>query len=295
MSEFKSYHPIVNFTYFFFAIAFTCVFLHPITLAVSLAVGIIHLVILKGSAEARKRAKYLLPMFFLTAVINPAFNHAGITILTYLPSGNPLTLESILYGAVAAGMIIGVLLQCSCYNEIMTADKHVYLFGRVIPVLSLLFSMVLQFVPKLTERIKIVADAQKSLGRDVARGGIITRIKNGLKILSVVTTWSIESAVETADSMRSRGYGLSGRTAFSIFTFSARDGRTLTAILVLGVYVLIGGFFGAVRFECFPTVQLAELTPLSISVFAYQALLLAVPIIIEAWEVRKWAVIKSKI
>ena len=36
----------------------------------------------------------LLPMLLLAAVVNPAFNHEGATLLTYLPSGNPLTLES---------------------------------------------------------------------------------------------------------------------------------------------------------------------------------------------------------
>ena len=43
----------------------------------------------------------------LAAVVNPAFVHQGVTILTYLPSGNPLTLESILYGLAAALGAVG--------------------------------------------------------------------------------------------------------------------------------------------------------------------------------------------
>lgn len=39
-----------------------------------------------------------LALFAVTAAVNPAFSHEGRTILRYLPSGNPLTLESILYG-----------------------------------------------------------------------------------------------------------------------------------------------------------------------------------------------------
>ena len=35
---------------------------------------------------------------------NPAFDHEGATLLAYLPSGNPLTLESIAYGVAAAVM-----------------------------------------------------------------------------------------------------------------------------------------------------------------------------------------------
>ncbi len=36
-------------------------------------------------------------------------------------------------------------------------------------------------------------------------------------------TWSLENAIETADSMRSRGYGLPGRSAFSIYRMDSRD------------------------------------------------------------------------
>ncbi len=42
--------------------------------------------------------------------MNLAFNHEGATILAYLPSGNPLTLESIAYGFAAAAMLAAVVL-----------------------------------------------------------------------------------------------------------------------------------------------------------------------------------------
>ena len=79
------------------------------------------------------------PLLLFSAVLNPLFNHEGATILTYLPDGNPLTLESMLYGVSAAAMMVTVILWFSCYNSVMTSDKFLYLFGRVIPALSLLF------------------------------------------------------------------------------------------------------------------------------------------------------------
>lgn len=33
----------------------------------------------------------MLPLLVITALINPAFSHQAVTILAYLPSGNPLT------------------------------------------------------------------------------------------------------------------------------------------------------------------------------------------------------------
>ena len=105
-------------------------------------------------------------MAALAALVNPAFNHEGMTILTYLPSGNPLTLESMFYGVAAAVMLASVVLWFSSYNEVMTSDKFVYLFGRVIPALSLVLSMALRFIPKFKAQMQVVAEAQACIGRD---------------------------------------------------------------------------------------------------------------------------------
>lgn len=91
----------------------------------------------------------LLPMAALAALVNPAFNHEGATILTYLPSGNPLTLESMLYGAAAAVMLASVVLWFSSFNEVITSDKFVYLFGRILPALSLVLSMGAALYPEI--------------------------------------------------------------------------------------------------------------------------------------------------
>ena len=176
-------------------------------------------------------------MYFFTHdvgyVINPAFNHEGATILTYLHTGNPLTLESIAYGIAAATMLAAMICWFSCYNEVMTSDKFVYLFGRIIPSLSLILSMSLRFVPRFKARIKEVSEAQRCIGRNVSNGGVIERARHGITILSIMVTWALENAIETADSMKSRGYGLQGRTAFSIYRLDKRDKKALVAVLVL--------------------------------------------------------------
>ena len=73
----------------------------------------------------------MLPAILLTALINPIFNHEGVTILGYLPSGNPVTQESVIYGICAALMIVSVICHFSCYNEVMTSDKFIYIFGKI--------------------------------------------------------------------------------------------------------------------------------------------------------------------
>ena len=295
MNEFKTYHPIVNFLYFVFVIGFSCVFMHPLCLCISLVSGFTYSVILKGKKAIKTNLIYMLPILIITALINPAFNHEGVTILEYLPSGNPLTLESVIYGLSAAAMIVSVICWFSCYNEIMTSDKFIYLFGKIIPSLSLILSMTLRFVPKFSAQLKVVTNSQRCMGRDVSNGSIIKRAKHGLSILSIMVTWSLENAIETADSMKSRGYGIPGRTAFSIFTFDNRDKKALLCIMLLGIYTFIGNMTGGMYFRYFPSMKWTEISPFNVSVFITYLLLCICPVIIELWEARKWKAIKSKI
>ncbi len=293
MNEFKTYHPIVNFTYFVLVIGFSCFFMHPLCLLISLTAAFTYSVILKGPVQVKKNLLYMLPMFVIMALMNPAFNHQGITILTYLPSGNPLTLESILYGLCTAVMIVEVICHFYCYNEVMTSDKFIYLFGKIIPSLSLILSMTLRFVPKFTNQLKIVVNAQKCMGRDISEGSLIKRAKCGLNILSILTTWSLENAIETADSMKARGYGLPGRSAFSIFTFDKRDKKALSGILLTGAYILFGTLMGELQFQFFPTIQMTDVSAFGISVLVAYFLLCMTPVIIEIKEVRKWKILQS--
>lgn len=295
MKEFKTYHPIVNFVYFVFVIGFSCVFMHPVCLAVSLLSGFTYSVMQKGKKAVKTNLLYMIPTLLFAALINPAFNHEGVTIIAYLPSGNPLTLESVVYGVAAAVMIVSVICWFSCYTEVMTSDKFIYLFGRVIPSLSLILSMTLRFVPRFSAQLKTVANAQRCMGRDISNGSIISRAKHGLSILSIMTTWALENAIDTADSMKSRGYGHPGRTAFSIFTFDNRDKKALFTIIILGIYTLLGNFWGGMYFRYFPSMKAKEFGILGLSVFFAYLALCIYPIVIEIWEVRKWKAIKSKI
>jgi len=95
--------------------------------------------------------------------------------------------------------------------------------------------------------------------------------------------------------MKSRGYGLPGRTAFSIFTFDKRDKKALIFILSSGIYTLFGNLMGGMYFRYFPSMKSTDITLFGASVFLAYALLCVYPIIIEILEVRKWKALKSKI
>lgn len=292
---FSKYHPTVNFLYFGFVFGFSMVFMHPVCLLISLVSSLIYSIELKGRKAIRFNFIFLLPTMLITSLVNPAFNHEGATIITYLHTGNPLTLESITYGLAASTMLASVVCWFSCYNEIMTSDKFVYLFGRIIPSMSLILSMSLRFVPKFKAQIKVVSNSQKCIGRDVSNGGVIERIKHGLTILSIIITWALESSIETADSMMSRGYGLKGRTSFSIYNFEKRDKLAIISISLLGLYILIGGMAGGLKFRYFPTMKGRTFELFPISLWIAYIILCIIPIIVNRQEERQWKATQLKV
>ena len=286
---------MVNLSYFVAVIGFTMFLMHPICLAISLFWACTYGLYRGGRKAMRMGFLFLLPMLLFTALLNPLFNHQGGTILAYLPNGNPVTLESTLYGVAAAVMLISVIAWFASFNAVMTSDKIVYLFGRVIPALSLILAMALRLVPRFRAQIRVISNAQKCIGRDVSNGNLLQKAKHGIQIVSILVTWALENAIETADSMRGRGYGLRGRTAFSIFRFDRRDGGAMAYILLCAVVVVGGVLSGAYRFRYFPTIR-GEWTGWgTVLLFAAYFILCALPVIVNLKEDFLWARIESKI
>ena len=279
---------MVNFVYFTLVLMFSMFFMHPVYLTVSLLCATAFSIRLSGKSALRPQLKFLLPTVLAVALINPAFSHAGVTILAYLPSGNPLTLESIVYGTAAAVMLAAVILWFSCFNVVMTTDKFVYLFGRVIPAMSLVLSMAFRFVPRFAAQFREVSEAQRCIGRDLSEGSAVERLKKAASIVSIMVTWSLENAAQTADSMKSRGYGLSGRTAFSVYRLDGRDKALLVWLLLCGFYIVCGWAAGGIEFHYYPMITGAQLGAFQLSFMLAYLLLCLTPHILDAVEDIKW-------
>ena len=292
--SFADYHPFVNFLYFALVIAFSLVLTHPLAQGIALVCACTYAISTEGKKSVWFLLKFCLPMVLLTAFINPAFNHEGTTILFYFSSGNPLTLESILYGFSAGIMLIILLLWFSSFNRVMTSDKFIYLFGKLIPALSLVLSMSLRFVPKFKIQMTTVIEAQRSIGRDVSNGSLFKRTKTAILIFSIMITWALENAIETADSMKSRGYGLKGRSAFSIYRFDERDKYTLVWLSFCGLFLLSGTMLSAFGFRYFPSIRYISLNTVTLSFQFVYLILCLMPVVLNRAEERKWKAIHSK-
>ena len=292
---FSKLHPTVNFIFFAFVLMLSMFVMNPVCLALSLVCAFVNAVYLNGIKTVKLCLKFIMPMMLLIIIINPVFNHQGVTILTCFPWDNPLTLESIIYGIASAALLSSVVLWFSVFNSVITSDKLVYLFGRIIPSLSLVLSMSLRFVPKFSAQFKNVRNAQRCIGRDISDGSAVNRIKNGIRIISIMLSWSMENAIETADSMKSRGFGLKGRTAYSIYRFDRRDLTVLIIVALLGVTVSVSAITGVIDFNYYPSIKGNLTDALSLATFFLYGILMLIPTILNAWEGIKWKRLRSAI
>ena len=89
-------HPIVNFIYFAVVLGCSMVLMHPLCLMISFAAALCYTIRLFGFRSAKTGLLGMVGIMVVAAVMNPAFSHQGVTTLCYLPSGNALTVESIL-------------------------------------------------------------------------------------------------------------------------------------------------------------------------------------------------------
>lgn len=246
---FNAYHPLVIFTYFTAVLAFTMAYMHPFFLLLSVCGAALTAIYLEGFGAGR----YLLafgPVVLIAAAVNPLFNHEGGTILAYFWSGNPLTMESILFGIGAAVMLAAVMLWFFVLNRAMTMEKIMVLFGRVAPGLALLLSMTVRFAGRFRAQFLQVRRAAACMGTE--QTGRLGKLREAAGIVSVMVTWSFENGIDTADAMKSRGYGLPGRSSFSPYRFTKRDGAILGCIIVLCGVIVTGIGLEGIYYTYFP-------------------------------------------
>ena len=230
---FERCHPAVNLIYFAAVVAAMITFQHPVFLAVSFLCAFAYS-IKRGGWKTLMFNLCLLPLIAAFALYYSSYTHFGMTVLQQNFVGNNMTLESLVYGIVLGVCVAGVCIWFSCVYSVFTTDKVVYLFGKVSPRLSLFLAILLRMVPRIKKEAKRINMAQQGIGKGVNQGSFFARLHNGIRIFSMLITWTIDSLTVSSESMRSRGSNLRGRKAFSIYRFDNRD-----RIFVIGLFLCL--------------------------------------------------------
>lgn len=293
MSYFERLHPAASFFYLIAVTAVSMLTMNPVLILISYTASVGFTGMLIGPRRLLLSLAYSIPTAALIALTNPLFVHRGKTVLFFL-NDNPVTREAILYGVFAALMIMSVFYWCRCYTEIMTADKFIYLFGGITPRLSLVLSMALAFIPKCKRRFREIDEAQRGLGI-YATDSLLDRVRAKLRVFSILVTCTLEGSIETADSMRARGYGLTPRTSASARRLAAGDLLFLLFSVGLTAALVTLIALGAADFDFYPTLSSVRTDLPACLLYAALALLAGTSILLEVKETVLWRILKSRI
>ena len=279
---FAQCHPAVNLLYFAAVIGSMIYFTHPVYLCICFISALVYSVTLGGWRNL-VFGLVLLPLVAAFTLYYSSYTHFGVTVLQQNLIGNNLTLESLVYGTALGLRIAGVLLWFSCVHAIFTADKIVYLFGAVSPLLSLFLAILLRLVPRIKTQAKKIHTAQKGIGRGICQGNLWQRICNVFRIISILITWTIEAILVLSDSMRSRGSALRGRTAFSIYRFDNRDRALVIVMFSCISLTLMGILLQQTQMQFSPRLRLPAHTQVSLAFSVGFGLLCLLPVGLEYW------------
>lgn len=290
---FMRLHPFVNVVYFLGMMVFTMLYMDPLLLGVTGVICFFYLVYLEGIGGFKENLT-LLPFILLLGFVNPVFNHNGRTVLFRI-KGIPFTLEAFFFGLVSAVMIYDMILLFRIFHMIMTSDKIIVVFSKVFPTGALLFTMVLRFVPMYKLQIQRMHAARIGIGQSGNEKKKLQKIRNGVELISGLFTWSLENALETADSMKGRGFGLKGRT----FYLRTKLTRADISVLIWEAVCVAGMVYGAVNrayhVVYYPVFQWNKGGMADVAGYVFFTAFAGIPLLLDGKEEVTWKCLRQKI
>lgn len=273
--RFDSFHPAVHVIFFLSVLFGTIFFSHPVFIGISLCAGIFCSVQLEG----KKAALFDGLAVLLAAAFAAAYGgsrHFGVTVLCRNFIGNAITVEALLYGLALGFTGAAGLIWLFCIHKIMTADKIVFLLGRIAPRISLFAAVGLRLLPRVRRKAAEIRIARKGIAK--RRG-----VGRPFQTASILLTWGIDSIGAVSDSMKARGCTLKGRTAFAVYRFDNRD-----RVFVVAMFVCITGIFMAYLLEQTkmyynPEIIWNKPTGISYIFYGIYALYCLLPCLVQIW------------
>ena len=279
---FEACHPAVNLIYFAAVIFGMLAFQHPVFLAISFLCAFSYSLKRNGT-KALVFNLCLIPCIAVFALYYSSLHHFGMTVLRQNFIGNNMTVESLVYGIVLGVSLAGVMIWMSCVYSVFSSDKVVYLFGKASPRLSLFLAILLRMVPRIKGEAQRIHTARKGLGKGIDQGSLWQRFKNGIRIFSMLISWTIGSLATMSDSMRSRGSVLRGRTAFSIYRFDNRDRAYVITLFTCLTLTVMAILLGLIDMVYDPLIIWEPILETDILFCIGYAVLCLMPLILELW------------
>lgn len=284
---FESYHPYIIFSYYIFVGTLAMYLKHPLFLAIACFI----MIVVNITHDRGKALKRWIPLYVimgtLIVALNPFLVSRGTNILFYF-RGKQVTLEAFMYGFVMALSIIIILIMFVSFNLVLNGNKFLFIFSKILPRTAFLMMLAIRFVPLLKERFDEIQMVQHVRGISIRTGSLLSRARSGMLYIQVLLSWSLEEAIQTADSMKSRGYGTGRKTSYIPYKMKPRDWFSLLILCCLFLVCLAGGYLGYGKIIIYPELGTLHLYPLDWVVLISMIVLLSFPIIIEGREKLRW-------
>ncbi|WP_213591328.1 energy-coupling factor transporter transmembrane component T [Paenibacillus woosongensis] len=289
---FTGLHPQLSMLYFLVLLGACMMFQHPVYSLVSFVCVVALLFSLDGGRALKKVIKGYLLIAFVIFISNPFFSSRGATILFYAWD-RPVTMEAIVYGAIFALSLLNMLLAFVAFNLVVTPDKLLYLLTPYAPRTAFVITVTLRFVPLLTRRLQQIMTIQRAMGYLHPGGSKKHLMREGMETMHTLVGWSLEEALQTAGSMRARGYGIGPRSSGTVYRMDRRDRLVLWMMILTGLNIVIGALFGVNHYEVYPRLQTWQWSSqLGIHLLSY-AVFLAIPLVMNGKEWLHWRYIRS--
>ena len=281
MDRFSKLHPTALLLFFAVSLVVTLSFFNPFIALVSLLGAVVYTL----TTAVQHRLRLLLgtaAVVLLVALCNMLFAHYG-TVVLFSVKNVSFTLNALVYGACQGCVLASSLLWFTALGKCLDSEKLLYLL-RFAPKTALLLSMILGFIPRFIKKAGDIREARTALRGGESEQGLVNRFKESLNVYSALVTYSLESSIITADSMKARGYNPRA-VRHGRFRMSGLDTVFSAATALIGVYLIWQKVIGNFSFAFDPAVISRRL---SIPALVCFALLELTPSVINLEEAIRW-------
>lgn len=287
--KFSELHPLSLIVFFVSVIAFSMVTMNPILVLLSFFAALCSNLLIKNGSDI----KLYLILILAISITNPLFSHNGETVLFFL-FDQRITLEAFCYGVVSGVRLVGVIYWFRLFGAVFSQDKLNWFLGKMSPKLSVVFSMALRFIPLVRKNAKDIYNSQlvmQTFDTSTLKG----KFNLIINVFSALISLSIENAIETADTMRSRGFENKNRSAFSLFRFKGKDIMFIIAVLIMDFVTALYLFSPLEDFYYYPSIRFENWENSSLFFIFIYVILFMLPVINDVTENLRWKYSISKI
>lgn len=177
-------------------------------------------------------------MSILIILINLIFNHHGQTVLLALnlPGGGQMnfTLEVLAF-SVAMSLRLLIMLAAFClFTYLVDPDHIIKSLARRGGNVALALAITLRLLPVMIKKVTTIKEIQSCRGVDWEAPGFISRVRQSVPLLATLLSESLEDAMQMAQSLHTRGFGVGPREVYQTVYWTHQD-TIFTLVMLAGL------------------------------------------------------------